>query len=89
MCDKSMTDTERIEYLEGKVQGLDRLSQVLIETTQSLWPDIATGMEWRVAFRTQLVDLLAGLEEGDTIVTLRGQGQRDALAEFESKFFSR
>ena len=89
MCNNSMTDTERIEYLEGRVQGLDRLSQALIETTQSLWPDIATGMEWRVAFRTQLVDLIAGLEKSNTIRTLRAQGQRDALAEFESKFFSR
>ena len=83
-----MNEAERIEYLEGKVLGLDRLSQVLVNSVQNLWGDLPTGLEWRIAFRAQLVDLLAGLEEGDAIRTLRGQGQRDALAEFESHFFS-
>ena len=84
-----MNDAERIEYLEGKVQGLDRLNQVLVNHIQGFWRDLPTGLEWRIAFRAQLVDLITGLEKGNAIVTLRGQGQRDALAEFETKFFSR
>ena len=84
-----MNQAERIEYLERKVQGLDRLNQALVEQIQSLWPDLATGVEWRIGFRSELVDLIQGLEESPVILTLRGQGQRDALAEFESKFFSR
>ena len=84
-----MDDTEHIEYLEGKVQGMERLCQVLINHIEGFWGDLPTGLEWRLGFRTELVDLIAGLEKGDAIITLRGQGQRDALAEFSSKFFSR
>ena len=84
-----MEDADQVEYLEGKVQGLERLSQVLVNSTQNLWGSLPTGLEWRIAFRAELVDLITGLEKGNSIVTRRGQGQRDALAEFESKFFSR
>ena len=84
-----MTDAERIKYLEGKVQGLDRLNQVLINHIQNFWPDLPTGLEWRIGFRAELVRLIADLEKSDTIKTHLAQGQRDALAEFESKFFSR
>ena len=84
-----MNERERIEYLEGKVQGLDRLNQVLVNHIQGFWGDLPTGLEWRIAFRTQLCSLIADLEKSDTIKTHIAQGQRDALAEFESKFFSR
>ncbi len=84
-----MDDADQVEYLEGKVQGLERLSQALVNSTQDLWGDLPSGLEWRIGFRAQLVDLITGLEKGNAIVTRRGQGQRDALAEFESKFFSR
>ena len=81
--------TEQIAYLEGKVQGMERLSQVLINHAQTLWMDLPTGLEWRIGLRTELVNLIASLEKGDSIITLRGQGQRDALAQFQSEFFSR
>ena len=84
-----MDDADQVEYLEGKVQGLDRLSQTLVNSIQNLWGDLPTGLEWRIGFREELLALIEDLEKGNAIVTRRGQGQRDALAEFESKFFSR
>ena len=83
-----MNEADQREYLEGKVQGLERLCQALINSTEQLWGDLPSGLEWRLGFRSELVDLIAGLEKGNAIITIRAQGQRDALAEFASKFFS-
>ena len=84
-----MTDSERIKYLEGREQGLDRLCQSLVNHIQEFWPDLPTGLEWRIGFGMELRKLIKGLEKGDSIKTRRGQGQRDVLAEFEAKYFSR
>ena len=84
-----MNEIERMEYLEGKVKGLDRLSQVLVNHIETFWKDLPSGLEWRIGFQTELLDLIAGLEKGNSIMTPLGKGQRDAIAEFASKLFSR
>ena len=58
-----MTDAERIEYLEGKVQGLERLSQALVDSTERLWGNLPAGLEWRLGLRTVLVASLKALRK--------------------------
>ena len=83
-----MTDAEEKEYMEGKIQGLTRMCEVLVNHIEGFWLDIPTGLEWRIAFRTELSNIVAGLEKSPEILTTYGKGQRDAIAEFTSHFFS-
>ena len=81
-----MNESEK-EYLEGKVLGLERVCLVLIQDRELWWSDIATRIEWVMGFASELGVLIAGLEESPVILTPRGKGQRDAIAEMKTKLF--
>lgn len=79
-----MDDDER-EYLEGKIQGLERVTLVLIQNRQLWWPDLATRLEWVMGFATLLDELITDLEKSPVILTPRGKGQCEAIAQLKSQ----
>lgn len=83
-----MDDAER-EYLEGKIVGLRRVCIALLyHIGNSRWADLPTRIEWTLGFSEQLDMLITGLEKSPVILTPRGKGQRDAIAEIKANLFS-
>ena len=82
-----MDDTDR-EFMEGKIQGLERICLLFIRNRGTWWPDVASRIEWEIMFSNELTNLIAKLEDGPTADSPRGQGQLESIRELQSKLIS-